>query len=164
MMAFVERIVRMLGKGGAWLVIPLNLVVLYEVFIRYVLNRPTDWVYDTAWMLFSALFLLGGGWTLQEGRHVRIDIILNALPGRVRLVWEIFFYVVMLIPIMAILSWKGVEYASYAWRMGERLSTTTWGFPSAPVKTMIPLGFSLVLVQGIVELIKNLRKLKQGRV
>lgn len=158
---FVERIVRICGKGGAWLVIPLNLVVLYEVFIRYVLNRPTDWVYDTAWMLFSAMFLLGGGWVLQEGKHVRIDIILNVLPEKVRLIWEIVFFAVMLIPVMLILTWKGIGYATYAWSMGERLSTTTWGFPSGPVKTMIPLGFGLVFLQGILELVKNIKKFKQ---
>lgn len=164
MEAFVEKVVRICGKGGAWLVLPLNAVVLYEVFIRYVLNKPTDWVYDTAWMLFSALFLLGGGWTLQQGKHVRIDIILNALPEKIRLWWEIIFYVVMLIPVMFILFWKGIGYAAYAWSMGERLSTTTWGFPSGPIKTVIPIGFGLVLAQGVIELIKNLRKLRGRRV
>jgi len=159
---WIERVVRLCGKGGAWLVIPLNVVVLYEVFIRYILNRPTDWVYDTAWMLFSALFLLGGGWVLQEGKHVRIDIIFGALPFKVRLLWEAVFYVFMLLPVMAVLTWKGVEYASYAWRSWERLSTTTWGFPSGPVKTMIPLGFGLVFLQGILELAKTLKKLKEG--
>ncbi|KUK13571.1 MAG: TRAP transporter small permease subunit [Synergistetes bacterium] len=160
-MLLVEKVVRVCGKAGAWLVIPLNAVVLYEVFIRYILNKPTDWVYDTAWMLFSALFLLGGGWVLQEGRHVRIDIILGALPNKLRLWWEIIFYAVMLLPVMAILTWKGIEYATYAWVTGERLSTTTWGFPSGPVKTMIPLGFGLVFLQGILELIKVCKRLNE---
>ncbi|MCD6364139.1 MAG: TRAP transporter small permease subunit [Synergistetes bacterium] len=162
-LALIEKIVRICGKGGAWLVIPLNAVVVYEVFIRYVLNSPTDWVYDTAWMLFSAMFLLGGGYTLQEKKHVRIDLVFNALPEKVRLVWELIFFAVMFLPIMAILFWKGLEYAMYAWSIGEKLSTTTWGFPSGPVKTMIPAGFLLLFLQGIVELVKTIKKLAQGR-
>ncbi len=159
---FIEWVNEKGGMIGAWLVIPLNAVVVYEVLIRYVFNNPTDWVYDTAWMLFSAMFLLGGGYTMLHKRHVRIDIIFSYLPKRVQAWYDAFFYAVLFCPIMGVLTWKGVQFAARAWTTNEYLSTTLWHFPAGPVKTMIPIGFLMLGMQGLVELVRNLRMAVKG--
>jgi TRAP-type mannitol/chloroaromatic compound transport system permease small subunit len=64
LMNFIDKISEWTGVVISWLVIPLTAVVFYEVLLRYVFNNPTDWVYDTAWMLYSTLFLIGGAYTL----------------------------------------------------------------------------------------------------
>ncbi|MBN1332984.1 MAG: TRAP transporter small permease subunit [Synergistales bacterium] len=158
----IEWLNEKIGMIGAWIVIPLNAVVVYEVVIRYVFNNPTDWVYDTAWMLFSAMFLLGGGYTMVHKRHVRIDIIFSALPKRWQAWYDTFFFAVIFLPVMAILTWKGYQFAARAWTSSEYLSTTLWHFPAGPVKTMIPIGFGMLLLQGIVELFRNLRVAVKG--
>ncbi len=158
----IEKFNEKVGIFGAWLVIPLNAVVVYEVLIRYVLNSPTDWVYDTAWMLFSAMFLLGGAYTMVHKRHVRIDIIFSSLPAKYQAWFDVFFFAILFLPIMGLLTWKSVDFAAFAWSNGERLSTTLWRFPSGPVKTVIPIGFGMMFMQGFVELYRNLQKAIKG--
>ncbi len=155
--ALVVKLNKICGHIGAWLSIPLVVVVTWEVITRYVFNNPTDWVYDAAWMIFSVMFLLGGGYTLAEDRHVRVDIIFRMLPARLQALWDCFFFIVLFLPIMGILTWRGLDFAIQAWKSGEMLSTTLFVFPSAPVKSFIPLGFALLGLQGIVELRKNIR-------
>ena len=140
----IEWVNEKLGLVAAAIVLPLNAVVVYEVVIRYVFNNPTDWVYDTAWMLFSAMFLLGGGYTMLHKRHVRIDIIFSALPKRFQAWYDSFFLRRYLsVPSWRILTWKGIQFAARAWSStNEYLSTTLWHFPAGPVKTMIPIGFA----------------------
>jgi len=153
----IERFNRFMGYLGAVFVIPLMLVVVYEVFMRYALNAPTEWVYDVSWMLFSTIFLMGGAYTMIENRHVRVDIIFSVLPRLVKIWHEILFLGVMFLPVIGILTYRGYIYAAMAWASGERLSTTMFVFPAAPVKTLIPLAFGMLFLQGIVEIVKNLR-------
>jgi TRAP-type mannitol/chloroaromatic compound transport system permease small subunit len=154
----IERFNRLMGYLGAAFVIPLMVAVVYEVFMRYALNAPTEWVYDVSWMLFSAVFLLGGAYTMIENRHVRVDIIYSSLPRKVQIWHDLLFLAVIFLPVIGILTYRGYLYAALAWSSGERLSTTMFIFPAGPVKTLIPLAFGMLFLQGIVELIKSLRK------
>jgi TRAP-type mannitol/chloroaromatic compound transport system permease small subunit len=153
----IEKFNRLMGYLGAAFVVPLMVAVVYEVFMRYVLNAPTEWVYDASWMLFSAVFLLGGAYTMMENRHVRVDIIYSTLPRKIQIWHDLFFLVVVFLPVIAILTYRGYLYAAMSWACGENLSTTMFVFPAAPVKTLIPLSFGMLFMQGIVELVKNLR-------
>jgi len=150
------------GLAVAWLVIPLTLVVTYEVGMRYLFNQPTEWVYDVSWKLHGAAFMLGGAYTLSMKRHVRIDMIYAQLSPRGQAIFDLLIYAVVLLPIMAVLTWKGTAYAVEAWQTGERLSTSTWQFPSGPAKSMIPLGFALLLLQTGAEIARLVRELRQG--
>jgi TRAP-type mannitol/chloroaromatic compound transport system permease small subunit len=109
-------------------------------------------------MLFSAVFLLGGAYTMIENRHVRVDIIYSSLPRKVQIWHDLLFLAVIFLPVIGILTYRGYLYAALAWSSGERLSTTMFIFPAGPVKTLIPLAFGMLFLQGIVELIKSLRK------
>jgi len=153
----IERFNRLMGYVGAAFVIPLMAAVVYEVFMRYALNAPTEWVYDVSWMIFSAVFLLGGAYTMIENRHVRVDIIYSTLPRKVQIWHDLFFLAVIFLPVIGILTYRGYLYAAMSWASGENLSTTMFIFPAAPVKTLIPLSFGMLFLQGIVELEKNLR-------
>ncbi len=145
-----------LGKLAAWIVIPLTVIVLLEITMRYFMNKPTVWVYDVSWMLFSLLFLLGGGYAMVHKRHVRIDLLYSLLPARGQAVYELFFFIVMFLPTIGILGWRSVEYAGRAWRTGQSLSTTVWSFPAAPIRTVITLAFLLLFLQGIAEVLRNI--------
>jgi len=163
LMNFIDKISEWTGVVISWLVIPLTAVVFYEVLLRYVFNNPTDWVYDTAWMIYSTLFLIGGAYTLLHQRHVRIDILFNHFyTDKGRRIFNIIFYAVIFIPTMVVFTIKGIEFATKAWVVGEKLSTTVWFFPAGPIKTVIPIGFMLMSLQGVAELIRSLIIFKKG--
>jgi len=146
-----------MGYLAASIVIPLTAVVVYEVFMRYVFNAPTYWVYDVSWMLFSAVFLLGGAYTMSENRHVRVDILYSSLPKKVQVWHDLLFLLVIFLPVIGILTYRGYLFAARAWISGERLSTTLFVFPAGPPKTLIPIGFGMLFLQGVIELVKNLK-------
>lgn len=148
-----------IGSIAAWLAIPLTIVVGLEVGLRYFANNPTKWAYDTAWMVFSMYFLLGGGYTMAKKKHVRIDLLYGLLPGKAQTIYELVFFVVVFLPVVFILAFRSIEYAMNAWRTGQALSTTGWGFPAAPIRTFIPIAFFLLAIQGIAEVLRNIVKL-----
>ena len=154
-MRVIDSVNDRLGKIAAWIVVPLAIIVLFEITTRYFLNQPTIWVYDVSWMLFSVFFLLGGGYAMVHKRHVRIDLLYSFLPKRGQAIYELFFFVVMFLPTMGVMGARGIIYAAAAWESGQSLSTTIWTFPAAPIRTVIPLAFFLLFMQGIAEVLRN---------
>lgn len=155
LISLIDKVNDFTGKMIAWFCVPLAIVVVYEVSLRFIFNKPTSWVYDMSWMLNSALFLLGGGYTLLHRRHVRVDILYRMLPKKFQCFYDFTIYLIVILPITIIFVWQGIKYASFAWKIGERLSTTLWDFPAGPSKTLIPIAFALVGLQAIAELGKT---------
>ena len=159
----IDKFSEWTGALSAWIVIPLMLVVVYEVFLRHVLNAPTRWGYDVLWMLFSAQFLLGGAFTLLRKGHIRIDIVYGVLSEKAKLIYDIINTLVVILPPAVLLTWAGIVFAGNAWSNGERLSTTNWFFPSGPSKSLIPIGFFLLALQCVAEVIRNIHELRKGK-
>ena len=159
----IDKFSEWTGALSAWIVIPLMLVVIYEVFQRHILNAPTRWGYDVLWMLFSAQFLLGGAFTLLRKGHIRIDIVYGVLSERSKLIYDVINTIVVILPPMVLFTWAGVAFAADAWLGGEKLSTTNWFFPAGPSKSLIPIGFFLLSLQCLAEIVRNIGELKKGR-
>ena len=159
---YIDKLSEWTGIASAWLIIPLMIVVVHEVVRRHVFNAPTGWGYDTCWMLYSALFMIGGAYTLLHKGHVRIDIVYNLLSPRGKIIFDVISYAVIFLFVMALFTWAGAKFAFLAWKTGEKLSTTNWFFPSGPSKTLIPLAFFLLGLQSLSELIRNLLSLVKG--
>ena len=159
----IDKISEWTGALSAWIVIPLMLVVIYEVFQRHILNAPTRWGYDVLWMIFSAQFLLGGAFTLLRKGHIRIDIVYGVLSEKAKLIYDIVNTLVVILPPAVLLTWAGIVFAGEAWSSGENLSTTNWFFPSGPSKSLIPIGFFLLALQCVAELIRDINKLRKGK-
>ncbi len=153
---FIDQISEWVGRISAWIIIPLTLVVIYEVILRHFFNAPTGWGYDTLWMLYSAQFMLGGAYTLLKRSHVRIDIIYNTLSFRGKVIFDIIIYSGVFLFITILFTWAGIRFASEAWATNEKLSTTNWFFPSGPIKTVIPVSFFLLTLQSLAELLRNI--------
>lgn len=159
---FIDRISEWSGKAAALLVVPLTLVVTYEVIMRNFFNHPSNWGYDVSWMIYSLSFMIGGAYTLMRHGHVRIDIVYNVMSPRTQRIFNIFIYIIFFLVSAVILAWGGVKFAADAWASGEKLSTSTWGFPSAYSKTVIPVAYILLALQSIAEVIRNILSL-QGK-
>jgi TRAP-type mannitol/chloroaromatic compound transport system permease small subunit len=159
----IDKISEWTGALSAWIVIPLMLVVIYDVFQRHILNAPTRWGYDVLWMLFSAQFLLGGAFTLLRKGHIRIDIVYGVLSEKAKLIYDIVNTLLVILPPAILLTYAGIVFAGNAWSNAEKLSTTNWFFPSGPSKSLIPIGFFLLALQCVAELIRDINELRKGK-
>jgi TRAP-type mannitol/chloroaromatic compound transport system permease small subunit len=144
-----------LGRLVYWLILASVLVSSGNAVVRYVFARSSNGWLEIQWYLFSAVFLLGAGYTLQHNEHVRIDIIYSKLSPRTRasidLLGGLFFLLPMAIIIMA-LAWP---VFLDSWRLNE-CSTDAGGLVRWPVKLLIPVGFFLLVLQGLSEIIKRI--------
>ncbi|MGO1750160.1 MAG: TRAP transporter small permease subunit [Marinobacter sp.] len=133
-----------------------NAVVFYffEVIMRYLFNQPTVWVHEASFLLLGMQYLLAGAFAMLHGAHVRVDVVYNLLPVRGRIGMDIFtsmFFFVFAFVLM-ITSWTFFEN-SYS--MNET-TVETWGIQYWPVKGMMLLGSTLLLLAGISKLIKDI--------
>ena len=158
----IDKISEWTGALSAWIVIPLMLVVIYEVGMRHLFNAPTTWGYDVSWMLFAAQFLIGGAFTHLRDGHIRIDIVYSVLPERGKYIYDFLINLIIIIPPMLLFGWAGVMFAADAYFNAEKLSTTNWFFPAGPPRTLIPIGFFLLALQCLAEIIRNFRKFTKG--
>ena len=98
---------------------------------------------------------------LRKG-HIRIDIVYGVLSEKAKLIYDIINTLVVILPPMVLLTWAGIVFAGEAWSTGEKLSTTNWFFPAAPIKSLIPIGFFLLALQCVAEIIRDINELKKG--
>ncbi len=159
----IDRISEWTGGLAAWLIIPLLAVVVYEVIMRHVFNMPTQWGYDSSWMLFAAQFLIGSAFTLRQKGHIRIDIVYNLLSERGKLIHDLVCYLAFFLLPCVLFTWAGFHFAAEAWRTGEKLSTTNWFFPAGPPKSLIPIGFFLLSLQSIAEFVRAMKALAERK-
>jgi TRAP-type mannitol/chloroaromatic compound transport system permease small subunit len=150
------------GRVVAWLILPLVAAMTYEVVVRH-LGRPTQWAYDTSYMLYGALFMLGAAYTLYRGAHIRTDFLYQKWPVRTRAAVDAACYLFLFLPGIAIFLWFGGEYAYSSWVRDERTVGSSWMPPIYPLKAVIPVAAALLLMQGVSELLKCVYALRTGR-
>ena len=158
---FIDRLSGWAAAAGMWMIPVLALTVFYDVIMRYVFRAPTFWAYETSWMLYSANFLLGLGYALREGSHVRVDMLLNRFKPRPKLMTEMVFLVVLLI-FCGVSVWHGTKYAAAAWKLREGSHFTLWAPPIYPIKTLIPIAFTVLGLQSIAEFVRKFKEFKGG--
>ena len=142
------------GKLTCLLLIPVIISMVYEVVARKLFIAPTDWAYDTSRMFCGAMFMLGAGYALMRGVHIRADFLFrNWSPvnqARVDTILYLLFY----FPAMLFFFWLSAEYTYKAWVTWERTMDTALMAPLAPARTAMPLGAFFLLLQGFAELLR----------
>ena len=108
------------GRIIAWLIIPLVGSLTYEVFARYLFNAPTVWAYDVSYMLYGTFFMLGAGYALFRGGHIRTDMLYQNWSPRTQGAIDAACYLFLFFPAMLFLLWMGGQEAWHAWVIGER--------------------------------------------
>jgi TRAP-type mannitol/chloroaromatic compound transport system permease small subunit len=142
----VDNISTWCGKAFAWLILLLMAVVCIEVVKRYALNAPTAWIFDVTSMIYGALFMLAGAYTLAQDGHVRGDFLYSSMRPRVQAGLDLALYFVFFIPGIAALVYAGWDYAHASWAIREHSSITAEGPPIYHFKTLIPIAGALVLL------------------
>ncbi|MEF7614405.1 TRAP transporter small permease subunit [Aquincola sp. MAHUQ-54] len=159
---FADRLSTRVGQAFAWLIVVLVAIMVYEVFSRYVLGNPHDWVFDVSIMCYGAVFLMGGAYTLAKENHVRGDILYGFLPPRVQAGLDLLLYGLFFCPGVLALMWAGWGFAGESWAVREHSANTADGPPIYPVKMLIPLAGALLLMQGAAEVLRCIACLRSG--
>jgi len=160
---FIDRISTWIGQAFSFLIVVLTLHVSWEVFSRYALDAPRSWAFDAMIMLYGTLFMMAGAYTLAKNGHVRGDVLYGFFRPRTQASWDLLLYIVFFLPGVFALTYAGYYYAADSWRIHETSNITAEGPPIYPFKTVIPLAGAILLLQGIVEIIRCVICIKQGR-
>ncbi|HLQ26353.1 MAG TPA: TRAP transporter small permease subunit [Acidiferrobacterales bacterium] len=158
----IDEISTWVGKTAAWLIAVLTVVVCYDVMMRYGFDAPTLWAFDTSYMLYGALFMMCGAYTLAQDGHVRGDFLYNSFPPRIQAALDLVLYIAFFVPGIAALSYAGVDFAATSWHLDEHSSLTSGGPPLYHFKALIPLAGALVMLQGLAEITRCIMCLKTG--
>lgn len=160
---FVDRLSMWTGHAFAWCILILTFGVSYEVFVRYVMRAPTSWSYDVSYMMYGALFLMAGAYTLSRNGHVRGDFLYRLWPPRVQAAVDMVLYALFLLPGSAALFYSGWTFAAQSWRFKEVSVFSPAGIPIYPMKTLIPIAGLLLCLQGIAEMVRCWQCIRDGR-
>ena len=162
LLLFVDKMSTWIGHAFSWLIVGLTLLISWEVFSRYALDRPHAWAFDAMIMLYGTLFMMAGAYTLAKNGHVRGDVLYGFFAPRVQAGLDLTLYILFFIPGVIALTYAGYYYAAESWAIKEGSNITAGGPPYYPFKTVIPLAGAFILVQGIVEIVRCVICLKQG--
>jgi TRAP-type mannitol/chloroaromatic compound transport system permease small subunit len=157
--AAVDALNTRIGALADWLILLSVLVSAGNAAMRYLLSYSTNGLLEIQWYFFGAAVFLGASYTLKMNEHVRVDILYSHLSARARLVVDTVGLLVFLVPAMAFFAWLSWPVFVRAFESGE-MSSNYGGLPQWPILLMLPLGFALLTLQGLSELIKRVAALR----
>lgn len=144
-----------IGKGAFWLVLVMTLISAGNASYRFAFDNSSNGLLEIQWYLFSAIFLLAAAYTLQKNEHVRIDVLSGRLSPKGQAVIDIIGTLFFLLPIVLVILSLSIPLVTESWRINE-YSANAGGLIRWPVKLLLPVGFSLLALQGVSELIKRI--------
>ena len=147
-------------KIFSWLVVPLMLIVFFDVTLRYVFNSPTIWAWDINLQLLGGLTALGAGYALLTNAHIGVDIIVEQLSSRKRVMVEFIIYLLFIFSVGVFL-WQTTLGVWESVLIGERYGSY-WSPPVYPVKIAMFLGVLLLWLQGITKFLRSILIIKEG--
>ena len=156
---FIENIIKKIGQICSWLTLALVILISFDVFLRYLFNFSTASLYELEWHLFAIIFLLGSAYTLQKNEHVRVDVFYNKLSEKNKNIIDLAGDIVFLLPFSLAIIYTSIPFVEDSFRILES-SPDPGGLPYRfIIKSIIPIAFLLLALQGIIRIIKNLKKL-----
>ena len=144
-----------IGKYVIWLILASTVISGVNAVVRKVFNMSSNAYLEVQWYFFAASFLIAAGYTLLNNEHVRIDVISSRLSKRGQIWIDIIGFSFFLTPICLVVLWYGIPFFLQGWQSGET-SSNAGGLIRWPVYAMIPIGFTLLMLQGWSELIKRI--------
>lgn len=151
----IDAVTGAIGKAASWLILLAIAVSATNAVVRKVFDMSSNAWLDLQWLLFSAVFVCCSAWVLRDDDHIRIDIVSLQLPKRVRDGIDVFGHLVFLLPFAVVIVLTSWPFFHDSFVRQEQ-SMNAGGLPVWPAKALIPLGFSLLALQGVSELLKRL--------
>lgn len=159
---FIDRLTAWFGKAFAWCILVMTFGVGYEVFVRYVLRDPTSWAFDLSYMMYGALFMMAGAYTLSRNAHVRGDFLYRLWSPRWQARVEFVLYFVFFFPGVLALIFAGWKYAERSYRYQEVSVMSPAGVPIFQFKMIIVAAGVLLLIQGIAQVMRCILCMRTG--
>ena len=156
----LEAITRKQGDLASFLIYPLLIIVVYEVFMRYMFNAPTTWGFEATAFIYGLHYMFGLSYTDVYNGHVKVDIFTSLAPEKIQTWISILTNLVMFMPVMTCMAIWSVKFA-YVSVQGMEVNSTSWAPPIWPLKILMALCFIFLLLQGIANLLKDINALKK---
>jgi TRAP-type mannitol/chloroaromatic compound transport system permease small subunit len=155
----IDALNERIGRVILWLVLAMVLVSSGNAVSRYLLNISSNAWLELQWYLFAVVFLLCAGYALLHNEHIRIDVVSSHLSRRTQMWIDVFGTIFFLFPVAGTIMWLSWPIFVNAWVSGE-MSSNAGGLIRWPARLMIPVGFFLLTLQGVSELIKRVAFLR----
>ncbi len=151
------------GSVARWFGLLLILVVVYDVGARYIFNAPTIWGYEIAMALGMSLYCWGYAYTESKHGHVRVDVFYIHMSPRGKAIIDTVGGLLFFLPVIGLVAFAAWNKMMWSWGVMEKSVEGYWYPPWYPLRTMIFLGFALLLMQGLTNLSRNVYHAIKGR-
>jgi TRAP-type mannitol/chloroaromatic compound transport system permease small subunit len=151
----IDRMNEAIGKGVGWLILLAIFVSAINAVVRKLFNVSSNAWLELQWYLYGAAFLGAAAYTLKQNEHIRIDIVYGLFSRRRQHWIDLLGHLFFLMPFVLMMIWMFVPYVAQSWRIGE-ISTNSGGLTLWPAKSLLLIGFGLLALQGVSEIIKKI--------
>jgi len=155
----IDAVNERIGRAVLWLVLAVTLISAANALMRYGFGMSSNAWLEIQWYLFGAIFLLAAGYTLKHNGHVRIDVLYGRLSERTQAWIDLLGALLFLLPLCGLMVWLAWPGFVNSFQSGE-MSPDAGGLIRWPVRLLIPLGFALLALQGVAEIIKRIAFLR----
>lgn len=162
----IDHLTGWIGRATGWLLLVMVLIGALGATLRYA-GQPLGMTFslnalgEAQWYLFSAVFLLGAAWTLSEDAHVRVDVVYSRLSQKRTALINLLGTLLFLLPFCALMLWATIPFVMDSWAVREA-SPDPGGLPRYPIKTLVPIAFLLLFLQGISQTVKAIETIQKG--
>lgn len=153
---YMDATSRVVGRVVMFLIFAMIGILLFETVSRNFFNRPQIWTLETAQFLMAAYYLLGGGYVLLIGGHVRMDLFYGKWSAKKKATFDVITFFIVLI-YLGVLMYGGIQSTLYAIKYNQ-VTYSAWAPPMIPIKIIMTTGIALMFLQAVSEFIKNLAK------
>ena len=150
----IDRLNEKIAEAVSWALLAAVIICASNALMRYILNYSSNAWLEIQWYLYASMFMLASAYTLRRDEHVRIDVIVGRLSKRTQVWIDLFGFLIFLLPICLLILWYGIPYALISIESQE-MSSNAGGLIVWPAKILLPIGFALIVLQGISEIIKR---------
>jgi TRAP-type mannitol/chloroaromatic compound transport system permease small subunit len=154
----IDTLIEKQGQLTSFLIIPLAVIVLYEVVMRYIFNAPTTWGFEATTFAYGMHYMLGLSFMENAQGHVRVDIIVSRLPQKAQAVLMIITYLVIFMPVYVLMTVGAAKFAHTS-TIARELNSTSWAPPIWPFKIVMAISFFFLVIQGLSTMLKYVRSL-----
>ena len=155
---WVDAVNRRIGRAVMYLIFVMIGVLIWSSISRSVFNMPLSWVVEISQFMLAAYYLLGGGYSMQMGDHVRMDLFYSSWSERKR-AWVDAITVLCLIFYLVVLLQGGISSTQYAIQYGQK-NYTAWAPPLAPIKIIMTFGILMMLLQAVAMLFRDIATIR----
>ena len=159
----IDLFSKWVGNIVCWITVPLIFAMVFEVLARKLFTAPTMWAYDMSRFLYGALFMLGAGYALSKGVHIRADFLYRNFKDKTQGIVDFTLYVLFYFPGLLVFLYMTIGFVQESIMRAERGMDTAWMPYMWPIKLCLLIGIILLLIQGISELFKSYWAATRGK-